>query len=549
MKKTYLSFFNNYMIMKSFRYFFLTTIIMLSGVLTAQVYSTYKVTGLVIDTRGEGVEGAIIKSNKTKLSVPTQKGGVFNITIADKDTELRLYINKSKIMTLPISSEIAKRPVVFALDESNDPLLIGRKEGDTYYPGSRDKDLATTIEDNFHGCKLSVDILILPVYNSRSHSSVVCNKYILDGKVYSRMPVVEISQVYSITISNHNREIKIITRDAHEAATNTTISDQYSRLKGDGDSLRGVVTDGWGRKIPGLMIRTPSGEIAMSDTLGNYAIKITKKDKFLRCGMDYTEGTSIRISNVNTSKPVNLEVMLRKNDLRGWLSDDLKTYYVGASDTWEYIFAVFQGLKYHKDCGKVIFNRYKIISLSTEDPSFALNVLDGVAMEELSLEDIDPYSLFSIKVVEEGAVPLYGAAAQFGAIVLTSKANGVNRPVELADFDGEKAKRKGGVEGMKEYIALQGKNIEYHEDGYIMIDGKQCGLYIINDDKFTHMRGIEVDMIDEIMIVRSGVEGSYGPRAKNGVVLISASRKDKQILDEDGNTVSEKEYKKQQKNR
>ena len=112
MKKTYLSFFNNYMIMKSFRYFFLTTIIMLSGVLTAQVYSTYKVTGLVIDTRGEGVEGAIIKSNKTKLSVPTQKGGVFNITIADKDTELRLYINKSKIMTLPISSEIAKRPVV-----------------------------------------------------------------------------------------------------------------------------------------------------------------------------------------------------------------------------------------------------------------------------------------------------------------------------------------------------------------------------------------------------------------------------------------------------
>jgi hypothetical protein len=102
---------------------------------------------------------------------------------------------------------------------------------------------------------------------------------------------------------------------------------------------------------------------------------------------------------------------------------------------------------------------------------------------------------------------------------------------------------------MKEYIALQGKNIEYHEDGYIMIDGKRCGLYIINDDKFTHMRGIEVGMIDEIMIVRSGVEGSYGPRAKNGVVLISASQKEKKVVDEKGNTVSEKEYKKQQRNK
>ncbi len=37
------------------------------------------------------------------------------------------------------------------------------------------------------------------------------------------------------------------------------------------------------------------------------------------------------------------------------------------------------------------------------------------------------------------------------------------------------------------------------------------------------------------------------PRAKNGVVLISASQKEKKVVDEDGNTVSKKEYKKQQK--
>ncbi|MBQ2422082.1 MAG: hypothetical protein II285_03775, partial [Flavobacteriales bacterium] len=166
----------------------------------------------------------------------------------------------------------------------------------------------------------------------------------------------------------------------------------------------------------------------------------------------------------------------------------------------------------------------------------------------IPLDAVEPSSVHSVKIIRDNAVPIYGPAAQFGAVEIVTKGMKM-APVPLTDFAAKKAQRKGGLEGMKEYIALQGKNIEYHEDGYIMIDGKRCGLYIINDDKFTHMRGIEVDMIDEIMIVRSGVEGSYGPRAKNGVVLISASQKEKKVVDEKGNTVSEKEYKKQQRNK
>ena len=447
-------------------------------------------------------------------------------------------------MTLPISSEIAKRPVVFALDETNDPSIKGRKDGDTYYPGSGDIDLVSAIENNFPGCKFSIDVFILPIYNSRSHSNVVCNRYVLDGKTYSRMPAIDISQVYSITVSTYEREIKFVTRDAHQVANHTSVKDQYSRITGEGDSLRGVVTDGWGRKIPGLIIRTPSGEKAISDTQGNYVIKYSKKDKYLRCGMDYINGTTVRIGNVNISKPVNLTIFLRQNDLRGWLSDDMTTYYVGSSDTWEYIFALFPGLKYHKDSGKIIFNRYKNISLNMAEIPYALNVLDGVAMEELTLEDIDPYSLFSVKVVEEGAVPLYGIAAQFGAIVLTTKVMRAVRPVELTDFAAKKAKRE---DNMKDYIAIQGKNLEYDDAGYILVNGKRCELYIINDKEFTHMRGIEVDMIDDIIILNDDYTASYGPRAKNGVVLISASQKEKKVVDEKGNTVSEKEYKKAQR--
>ena len=208
---------------------------------------------------------------------------------------------------------------------------------------------------------------------------------------------------------------------------------------------------------------------------------------------------------------------------------------------------MFTGITYNENDMGVYINRYRKISLNTLW-SPALIVLDGTPFGT-SLESIEPKSVHSVKIIMDNAVPIYGSAAQNGVVEIVTKGMQAVRPVELTDFAAKKAQRKGGVEGMKEYIALQGKNIEYHEDGYITIDGKRCGLYIINDKEFTHMRGIDVEMIDEIMIVRSGVEGSYGPRAKNGVVLISASQKEKRVVDEKGNTVSEKEYKKAQKDK
>ena len=126
---------------------------------------------------------------------------------------------------------------------------------------------------------------------------------------------------------------------------------------------------------------------------------------------------------------------------------------------------------------------------------------------------------------------------------------GNTTPVATADFAAAAARQKGGEEGMKEFIASQGKNLEYDDAGYILVNGKRCELYIINDSEFTHMRGIDISMIDDIIILNDDYTASYGPRAKNGVVLISASQKEKRVVDENGNTVTEKEYKQQQKNK
>ena len=173
----------------------------------------------------------------------------------------------------------------------------------------------------------------------------------------------------------------------------------------------------------------------------------------------------------------------------------------------------------------------------------ALIILDGVAMEEATLEAIEPHSVYSIQMIKENAVPLYGMKAQSGAVIITTK--GMQKgAVAMTDFESVAARRRGDMKG---FIAAQGKNLEYDDSGYILVNGKRCGLYIINDKEFTHMRGIEVDMIDDIIILNDDYTASYGPRAKNGVVLISASQKEKKVVDEEGNTVTEKEYKKQQK--
>jgi hypothetical protein len=242
--------------------------------------------------------------------------------------------------------------------------------------------------------------------------------------------------------------------------------------------------------------------------------------------------------------------MLRKNELRGYFSEDISTYFLGESDKeWSTIIPLFPASNYID--GDVYFDRWGIISMTEREDAgsptlkkgCALIVIDGQSMEDATLESIEPHTVYCIKLMKENTVPLYGAIAQFGAVVITTKGQ-QQAAVAMTDFESVAARRRGDMKG---FIAAQGKNLEYDDSGYILVNGKRCGLYIINDKEFTHMRGIEVDMIDDIIILNDDYTASYGPRAKNGVVLISASQKEKKVVDEEGNTVTEKEYKKQQK--
>ena len=539
--------------MKALNLFFLLAIGSLSLGAAAQ---NYEVKGVVIDAKGEPVVGATVRTNKSKAAATTKAGGVYTLTATPKDTELRLIMNKYTVMEKELSVAIASMPIVFELDETNDPAVVGYMVGDTYYPGEADLSISDIFKNRFPDVKYDGTFIEIKQPSDMATVTGVHSCVDVDGSVGDRLIGIEPHQIYSIKVlkdgssygQQGNRGVVVIVTKAYHEANKSVEKADISVGK---DSIRGVVKDGWGRVVPDMKIKTPSGEIAVSDDSGRYAIRVTNKDKYLRCVMAYTEGTTVRITKANTAKPVNLIVMLRKNELRGYFSEDMTTYFLGESDKeWSTIIPLFPATNYID--GDVYFDRWRKISLTggagggspTLAKGCALIVIDGQSMEDATLESIEPHSVYCIQLMKENTVPLYGAVAQYGAVIITTKGQqkGV---VARTDFEAVAARRRGDMKG---FIAAQGKNLEY-DDGYIKVNGERCQLYIINDSEFSHMRGIEVDMIDDIIILNDDYTASYGEKAKHGVVLISASQKEKKVVDEEGNTVSEKEYKKQQKSK
>ena len=544
--------------MKIIKYLFLLVIGSLSIGTSAQ---TYKVKGIVIDAYARPITGAKISTDKSKAVAYTDPSGVYTIEVMPRDKNLSLTIINDRVnMIKPISAEIAQNPVNFEVDDTRPLKGHLSKDGMTYFVGKEDKNWQDIIQE-FGG--LSVDINNDVIYDRFTKRKIYFSKRCALSEVYSIKlirPSDPGSFRYKYMSSNQSGVMEVTTiEDFHTQVENHLLQKKNNYIKDD--TLRGAVTDTWDRPVGGLSIKTPSGEVAVSDDSGRYAIRVTKKDKFIRCTMDYTEGTTVRITKANISKPVNLIVMLRQNDLRGYMSNDLTTYYLGATDlNWKDIFASrFPGVKYSG--GDIyIRNQFKESTadnyssaiesiensgLTPLEKGSALIILDGSKLIDATLESVEPQSVYCVQIIKENAVPLYGTYAQYGALVITTKGQqqGV---VAMTDFESVAAKRQGDMKG---FIAAQGKNLEYDDAGYILVNGKRCGLYIINDKEFTHMRGIEVDMIDDIIILNDDYTASYGEKAKNGVVLISASQKEKKVVDEEGNTVTEKEYKQQQKSK
>ncbi|MBO4961731.1 MAG: hypothetical protein J6C80_05815, partial [Flavobacteriales bacterium] len=354
--------------MKTLKLFFLLAIAGLSLGAAAQ---NYEVKGVVIDAKGNPVVGATVRTNKSKTATTTKAGGVYTLTATPKDTELRLIINKYTVMEKELSATIAAKPIAFELDETNDPAVVGYMVGDTYYPGEADASISDIFKNRFPEVKYDGTYVEI---RSGGNMSMYSNKRScidIDGSVGDRLSGIEPSQIYSIKVlkdgSSYGTQgvggaVVIVTKAYHEANKSVEKAD----ISVGKDTIRGVVKDGWGRVVPGMRIRTSSGEETVSDENGNYAIHITKKDKYLRCVMDYTEGTTVRISKANTSKPVNLIVMLRKNELRGYFSEDMSTYFLGESDKeWSTIIPLFPATNYID--GDVYFDRWGIISMTERE--------------------------------------------------------------------------------------------------------------------------------------------------------------------------------------
>ena len=163
--------------------------------------TTKIIQGQVLDSNSEPISGAIIKPNKSRNTATTDEKGMFLITVTDKDKEIRMIMNGETILKQPIS----KSNVIFSLDISNDPSVVGYMKGDTYYPGSADLSWETIITSRFTGVKYNKTDNTLSInrfnINSPSTSSDgTCKYYEVDGSTVPSLSSVELPSVHSIRI-------------------------------------------------------------------------------------------------------------------------------------------------------------------------------------------------------------------------------------------------------------------------------------------------------------------------------------------------------------
>ncbi|MBR4402387.1 MAG: hypothetical protein IKT29_02540, partial [Flavobacteriales bacterium] len=260
--------------MKTLKFFLLAVIGSLSLGATAQ---DYEVKGVVIDAKGEPVVGATVRTNKSKAAATTKAGGVYTLTATPKDTELRLIMNKYTVMEKELSAAIASHPIAFELDETNDPAVTGYMIGDTYYPGESDVSISDVFKNRFPDVKYDGTFIEIKQPSDVATVTGVYSCVDVDGSVGDRLIGIEPHQIYSIKVlkdgssygQQGNRGVVIIVTKAHHEANKNTAKANISVGK---DSIRGVVKDGWGRVVPDMKIKTPSGEVAVSDDSGRYAI-------------------------------------------------------------------------------------------------------------------------------------------------------------------------------------------------------------------------------------------------------------------------------------
>ena len=516
--------------MKTMKYFLLLAICSFS----LGIYSQNVIKGIAVDAQNNPLASAKIKTDKSKAVSYTNDKGVYEINVQSKDKFIFLCINDHPIIAKPLTEAV--NIINFKVSDQRPLKGFLEKDGITYFIGQQDK----TFEDiaSSMGAYLYQDGLMYYV-NSRK----IFKTYIIDGFRRESMNNVAPSSLYSIKIirANSHETFKYDMPTGEGLMILTTIEgsmweqENKSKLleyKND-DTLRGVVKDTWGRPVGGLKLKTPSGESSITDTNGIYALKLNKKDKYLRATVDYTQGMNVRIKRENHHAPLNFSVMLDKNTMRGFLSKDGLTYYIGEGDlSWETIVnQYFTGVKFLPESG-MIWVKWQPLPIDYYQ-------LDGAPIENLNMIP-DIHRIYSITIIKDGTSNIYGYAGQYGSVILKSvDAVRMTPPVPLTDWNEVKAKKVSGEQGMRMLIENQGKGI-FYDHGKVIIDDKICQMYIVNGMSVENIAGLESIMIDEIIIIRTGAVPVYGDKAQNGVVLITATKKERTMIDEHGETVKYK---------
>ncbi|MDD4820783.1 MAG: carboxypeptidase-like regulatory domain-containing protein [Flavobacteriales bacterium] len=153
----------------------------------------FTIKGSVVDTKGNPISGATIRTNVSKNTAKTDIKGQYSIEVTPQDKTIRMSVSGTESMSRRIYDKMKDKDVVFEIFATGD-IGTGKMSSDmkTYYAGENDNTFFKMIDQHFSNCSYDSGYVIIRANR--------CTYYEVDGAPVSGLFSVDPLTVYSITI-------------------------------------------------------------------------------------------------------------------------------------------------------------------------------------------------------------------------------------------------------------------------------------------------------------------------------------------------------------
>ena len=195
--------------------------------------------------------------------------------------------------------------------------------------------------------------------------------------------------------------------------------------------LHGIVTTFDSIPLIGAEIRAQgSKQTVLTDSLGKFTIPVTKKEK-LKVSANGFFNQKVKLEEKTKYAAINLKLKPGEKSREyaigyGHVSDENKLNALSNLDHKDYDFSQYNSVMEiikGRFAGVQVINNEIIIrgQSSVSMSNAALLIVDGVQVNETTLNSIPPVQIKSINIIKDGSAAIYGTRSANGVVIIETK--------------------------------------------------------------------------------------------------------------------------------